>query len=257
MQPQIHQITASGGKIRNIAYLRHEGAPGKPGVFWLHGFNSRMTSQKAESVARWCGERGLSCLRFDYSGHGESSGTPADGVIGDWLEEAAELFARYTSGPQIIGASSMGGWLALLLARRLAGAEPGRIKAIVTIAPAWDMTETLMWQRFPEEVQAAIMRDGVFTVPSEYEAGGYPITRALIEDGRRHLLGGTSVETGCAVRILHGMQDADVPWQQSLRLAEMLSGGDVRLTLVKDGDHRLSRDADMALLLSSLGEFAG
>ncbi len=254
MHPQIHQIAAPGGKIRKIAYLHREAAPGKPGVFWLPGFNSRMTSQKGEAVARWCGERGLSCLRFDYSGRGSSSGTLEDGVIGDWLEEAAEIFTRYAAGPQIIGASSMGGWLALLLAKRL---DAGRIKAIVTIAPACDMTEALMWAQLPEEARQAVLRDGVYYVPSDYEDGGYPITRALIEDGRAHLIGGAPFDPGCPVRILHGMRDASVPWRRSLELAELLTGDDVRLTLIKDGDHRLARDCDMALLFAGLGEFAG
>lgn len=252
MQTQIHEIKGADNKIRRIAHQLSKGGAGKPGVFWLHGFNSSMTSSKSQAVAQWCGERGFGCLRYDYSGHGQSSGGPADHVTSDWLDEAAELFSL-TEGPQIVGASSMGGWLALLLARRL-GAE--RIRAIVAIAPAWDMTEALMWREFSEEVRQTIMRDGVYMVPSDYEAGGYPVTRALIEDGRAHTIGGAPFDIGCPVRVLHGMRDTDVPWRHSLRLTEeVLTGGDVRLTLVKDGDHRLSREGDLALLFAALGEF--
>jgi pimeloyl-ACP methyl ester carboxylesterase len=249
---QFLDVARGGGARRKIAYLRSEGAnPAMPGVMWLCGFNSEMASTKASALAPWAEARGAGLLRFDYSGHGASGGRLEDFTIGDWLAEAVAVFTELTAGPQIVVGSSMGGWLALLLARALGRSAPAdavrRIKALVLIAPAWDMTEALI---------AVLERDGVVWRPSDYGAP-IPITRALIEEGRGHSFGAGGFDPGCPVRILHGMRDQDVPWQHSLQLVDLLASDDVRLTLVKDGEHRMSREGDLALLFAALGEFMG
>ncbi|MBR0680058.1 alpha/beta hydrolase [Roseomonas eburnea] len=215
------------------------------GVVFLGGFNSDMTGTKAEFLAGWCEARGTPFLRFDYSGHGTSGGRFEDGTIGRWADDAACVIEAMADGPQVLVGSSMGGWIALLLARRIA------VHALVGIAPAPDFTEDLMWAEFPPEVRATIERDGLWRRPSEYGAP-YPITRALIEDGRRHLLLRGPLPIAAPVRILQGQQDPDVPWRHALRIAEALTGGDVHVTLIKDGDHRLSRPQDLALLGETL-----
>ena len=220
--------------------------PGRgTGVVFLGGFNSDMTGTKAEFLAGWCEARGTPFLRFDYSGHGASGGRFVDGTIGRWAEDAACVIDALAPGPQVLVGSSMGGWIALLLARRRAP------RALVGIAPAPDFTEDLMWAEFPPEVRQAIERDGIWHRPSEYGAP-YPITRALIEDGRRHLLLRGALPIDVPLRILQGQRDPDVPWQHALRIAEVVSGADVRIHLIKDGDHRLSRPEDLALLGETL-----
>lgn len=232
---------------------RDEGAG--PGLFWLGGFNSDMKGTKAEALSQWARENGRSCVRFDYSGHGESSGDFRDGTIGRWLEESVAVFDAQTSGPQVVVGSSMGGWVALLLLRALRQrTAKGRVAGLVLIAPAPDFTEALMWQRFPDSVKKEIEDTGVWLRPSEY-GNAYPITRALIEDGRKHLLLGGMIETGCPVRILQGVQDPDVPWNHAVELTSRLAQDDVVLTLVKDGDHRLSRPEDIERLIKAVSEF--
>ncbi len=246
---------------RAIAVRRDEGAKKgqKPGIFWLGGFKSDMKGTKAEALSAWARENGRACVRFDYSGHGESGGDFAAGTIGRWLEESVAVFATCT-GPQVVVGSSMGGWIALLLARELrrlkaAGkALPGTIVGLVLIAPAVDFTEVLMWQRFPQAAKRDLMEKGVWLRPSEY-GDPYPITRGLIEEGRNHLLLGGMIETGCPVRILQGVQDPDVPWNHAVELTARLAQDDVVLTLVKDGDHRLSRAEDLERLIKAVGEF--
>ncbi len=215
------------------------------GVVFLGGFNSDMTGTKAEFLAGWCEARGAPFLRFDYSGHGASGGRFVDGTIGRWAEDAAYVVDALAPGPHVLVGSSMGGWIALLLARRRAP------RALVGIAPAPDFTEDLMWADFPPEVREAIERDGIWHRPSEYGAP-YPITRALIEDGRRHLLLRGPLPVDVPLRILQGQRDADVPWRHALRIAEAVTGTDVRIHLIKDGDHRLSRPEDLALLGETL-----
>ncbi|TCT05230.1 alpha/beta hydrolase [Aquabacter spiritensis] len=229
----------------------------RPGVVWLGGFKSDMAGSKAEALAHWATRRGQAFVRFDYSGHGESGGRFEDGTISAWLEDACAVFDRATEGPQILVGSSMGGWIALLLARALAqrasaqGAAP-RIAGMVLIAPAPDFTETLMWARFAPEVQDQITATGRYARPSDYSAEPYVITRALIEDGRRHLLLGTPFAVGCPVRILQGARDTDVPWQHAMKLVSCLAEDDVVFSLVKDGDHRLSRPEDLDRLIATL-----
>lgn len=223
-------------------------APG-PSLFWLSGFNSSMDGTKASAIARWAETAGHAFTRFDYSGHGLSGGRLADGTIGKWLHEAETVFSR-TRGPQVLIGSSMGGWIAALLAQR--PAAQGRVAGLVLIAPAIDMSEKLMWQSFSDEMRQQILRHGVYLRASAYGDGPYPITRALIEEGRKHLFGNAPIALSMPVRIVHGMDDPDVPWSMSLDLVQQLEGEDVQLTLVKDGDHRLSRPQDLRLLTEML-----
>jgi len=239
---------------RAIAVRSDDG--GGPGLFWLGGFKSDMKGTKAEALSQWARENGRSCVRFDYSGHGESGGDFRAGTIGRWLEESLAVFEAYAEGPQVVVGSSMGGWIALLLLqalRKRAGTK-GNVAGLVLIAPAVDFTEVLMWQRFPARVKKEIEQNGVWLRPSEY-GEPYPITRVLIEDGRNHLLLGRMIETGCPVRILQGVQDPDVPWNHAVELTSRLAQDDVVLTLVKDGDHRLSRAEDLERLIKAVGEF--
>jgi pimeloyl-ACP methyl ester carboxylesterase len=229
-----------------------------PGLFWLGGFKSDMKGTKAEALSVWAREHGRACVRFDYSGHGESSGDFAEGTISRWLEESVAVFERYCVGPQVAIGSSMGGWLALLLARELRrrpGPQAASLAGLVLIAPAVDFTEVLMWQRFPDDIKREIEQKGVWLRPSEYSEGPYPIARGLIEDGRRNLLLGGMIETGCPVRILQGVLDPDVPWNHAVDLTSRLAQDDVVLTLVKDGDHRLSRPEDIERLTQAVAEF--
>jgi pimeloyl-ACP methyl ester carboxylesterase len=253
---QFLDIRAGDRPVRKIAYMTSAGIrAGAPGLVWLSGFKSDMISTKASALAGWAGARGVAYLRFDYAGHGQSEGRIEDFTIGDWLLDAETCFERLTSGPQILVGSSMGGWLALLLARRLiAQGLRDRLRAMVLIAPAWDMTEELMWKQFTPEAKAALERDGVFYRPSDY-GEPYALTRVLIEEGRNHLLAGSGFDPGCPVRIIQGLRDPDVPWGHALKLVDLLGNDDVRLTLVKDAEHRLSRDQDLALLFSTVAEF--
>jgi pimeloyl-ACP methyl ester carboxylesterase len=225
-----------------IAYRR---LPGKaPGVVFLGGFMSDMTGTKAMALEGFCRARGQAFLRFDYFGHGVSSGSFRDATISRWRGDALDVIDRLTEGPQVLVGSSMGGWMMLLAAI----ARPARVKALVGIAPAPDFTEDLMWPSFSPEQQAKLLEQGEITVPSAYDPRGYVVTRRMIEDGRQHLLLGDKLPIECPVRLLHGMRDPDVPWNVSLRLAEALASADVNVTLVKDGDHRLSTDENLALL---------
>jgi pimeloyl-ACP methyl ester carboxylesterase len=244
---------------RRIAVRIQEGAP--PGLVWLSGFNSDMRGTKAEALARWAGEHGRACVRFDYSGHGESDGVLTDGTIGRWLEESIAVFDAFCRGPQIVIGSSMGGWLALLMLhefrRRAERGEPAAaVAGLVLIAPAVDFTEVLMWQKFPAKVRREIVEGGVWARPSAYSDQPYLITRRLIEEGRDHLLLGGMIEPGCPVRILQGVQDPDVPWSHAAELVSRIAREDVVLTLVKDGDHRLSRPEDIERLIAAVAEFS-
>ena len=233
--------------------------PGQgPGVFWLGGFKSDMNGTKALALDRWAEAQGRACTRFDYSGHGESGGAFADGTIGRWLEDSLAVFTAYCRGPQVLVGSSMGGWLALLLARELqqrADRANTSVAGMVLIAPAVDFTEELMWKRFPAAVKRELEQNGVWMRPSDYSEEPYPITRQLIEEGRNHLLLGSLIETGCPVRILQGVEDPDVPWNHAVDLIARFARDDVVLTLVKDGDHRLSRPEDIERMLTAVAEF--
>ncbi|HVZ53299.1 MAG TPA: alpha/beta hydrolase [Pseudolabrys sp.] len=226
------------------------------GLFWLGGFKSDMKGTKAAALDHWAEENGRACVRFDYSGHGESGGAFTDGTISRWLAESVAVYLAFCKGPQVVIGSSMGGWLALLLAarlRELKGSAP--LAGMVLIAPAVDFTEELMWKRFPDAIKRELEEKGVWMRPSEYSEGPYPITRALIEDGRKNLLLNGLIETGCPVHILQGVNDPDVPWRHALELVSRFARDDVVLTLIKDGDHRLSRPEDIERLLAAVGEF--
>ena len=244
---------------RRIAVRAREGAG--PGLFWLGGLKSDMRGTKAEALAAWAQERGRACVRFDYSGHGESGGDFADCTIGQWLEDSLAVFDTFCRGPQVVIGSSMGGWIALLLLRAIKARAakghvmPASVAGLVLIAPAVDFTEVLMWQKFSPTVKRMIERDGAWERPSAYSEEPYRITRRLIEEGREHLLLGGLIETGCPVRILQGVQDPDVPWSHAVELSARLGQDDVVLTLVKDGDHRLSRPEDIERLLQAVAEF--
>ncbi len=244
----------SGPEQRTIAVAPQPGDT--PGIFWLSGFKADMRGIKAQALAAWAKKSNRACVRFDYSGHGQSGGEFLDGTISRWLEESLAVFERFCRGPQVVVGSSMGGWLALLLARELKhrrGAQ--RLAGLVLIAPAVDFTEVLMWNKFPAKIKRELATAGVWIRPSQYDAAGYPITRKLIEDGRSHLLLGGMIETGCPVRVLQGVLDPDVPWGHAVELVSRLAQDDVVLTLVKDGDHRLSRPEDLERLITAVSEF--
>jgi pimeloyl-ACP methyl ester carboxylesterase len=230
-----------------IAYLQR---PGKtPGVIWLGGFHSDMQGTKAAALDEWAAKNGRAFLRFDYFGHGQSSGDFRHGTITRWRDDALAVLDELTHGPQVLVGSSMGAWIALLTAMM----RTDRIAALLLIAPAPDFTERLMWERMPEEIRTQIREKGEWQGPSMYDDGPYPITLQLIEDGREHLLLGAPIEVQCPVHILHGMRDPDVPWAHATELAERLSGNPV-VTLTKNGDHRLSKPDDLALIERLLGE---
>jgi pimeloyl-ACP methyl ester carboxylesterase len=250
-------VTVGTGEAeRRVAVRLREGAA--PGVFWLGGFKSDMQGTKAVALDAWAAKAGRACIRFDYSGHGESGGAFTDGTIGRWLEESTAVFERFATGPQVLVGSSMGGWIALLLARELRqrAVAGSKLAGMVLIAPAADFTEELMWKKFSPEVKRQIETTGAWERPSEYSVEPYLITRGLIEDGRRHLLLGGLIETGCPVRILQGVQDPDVPWQHAMELSSRLARDDVVMTLVKDGDHRLSRPEDIERLIAAVQELS-
>jgi pimeloyl-ACP methyl ester carboxylesterase len=233
-----------------LAWIRQAGR--EPTVVFLPGFRSEMQGEKGTHLAAFCAARGVGLLRLDYSGHGASAGRFEDGSIGRWTEDALFVIDREAKGRMVLVGSSMGGWVALLVAR----SRPERMAGLLGIAAAPDFTETLMWQAMSPAEQERLLAEGSLTVPSEY---GPPllITRRLIEEGRRNLVLGEPIEINCPVRLLHGQRDPDVPWETALRTAERIGGDDVRITLVKDGEHRLSRPQDLALLSSTLAGLLG
>jgi pimeloyl-ACP methyl ester carboxylesterase len=215
----------------------------QPTVVFLGGYVSDMTGTKARYLEGWCQARGQAFLRFDYQGHGQSSGRLADGTISVWRDDALAVLGERVTGPFLLVGSSMGAWVMLLVALRM----PGRVHALVGVAAAPDFTEDLLWAQLDESHRAALQRDGVIHLPSTY-GEPLPFSWRLIEDGRRHLVLRAPLDLSCPVRLLHGTRDRDVPWETSLRLAEALRGPDVTLTLVKDGEHRLSEPHELSLL---------
>jgi pimeloyl-ACP methyl ester carboxylesterase len=240
----------TGEAARRIAVLVRAGAG--PTVFWLGGFRSDMRATKAQALDGWADRTGRAFVRFDYSGHGESGGVFEESTISRWLEDTLAVIDAFATGSFVLAGSSMGGWLALLATRALLERDRAGPSGLVLIAPAVDFTERLMWDTFPPNVRQTIVETGVYVQPSLYSPEPYAITRALIEDGRRHLLLGGTVTTGCPVHILQGMQDPDVPWSHALELVEHLPGDSVSMTLVKDGDHRLSREEDLQRLIAAV-----
>lgn len=252
-EPPLRHLTVGAGEAaRDIAVLQRAGTA--PGLFWMGGFRSDMAGTKAAALDAMAAETGRAFTRFDYSGHGRSPGDFEHGTISRWLEESEAVFERMTSGPQIVVGSSMGGWLALLLAtkRHANRAErASRIAGLVLLAPAVDMTEALIWNAMPKRLQKSFEESGFFTRPSEHSEP-YRIPFALVTDGRKHLFGGRMIEPGCPVHILHGMKDEEVPWVGSTTLTTQFSSDDVVLTLIRDGDHRLSRPEDIARLKAAI-----
>jgi pimeloyl-ACP methyl ester carboxylesterase len=237
-----------------IAYRRLAARAGdeRAGIVFLSGFASDMTGTKGTALAGWAETRGQALLRFDYSGHGHSSGAFRDGTIGRWTADALAAIDRLTAGPLILVGSSMGGWIMLLVAL----ARPNRIAGLVGIAAAPDFTEDLMWGAMSAETRERLRADGVIRQPSQYQDAPLEISRALIEDGRQHLLLRGRIAIRRPVRLLHGIADPDVPWQTSMRLAERIAGEDVTITLIKDGDHRLSREEDLRRMFAAIAEFS-
>lgn len=235
-----------------IAWLNDGTDPapaGRCGTFWLGGFKSDMRGSKAEVLADHAYTTDRSFVRFDYSGHGESGGEFVDGTISSWLDQAHAVFTRCAAGRRVLIGSSMGGWIALLLAKRLIEAgHAGRLGGLILIAPAADMTKDLMWDKYGDEFRDEVMRLGKYERPSEYSDEPYVITRALIEDGAQHLLLKDGLQMPCPVRILQGEDDPDVPWQHALKTYHALTGDDVMFELIKHGDHRLSSERNLALL---------
>jgi pimeloyl-ACP methyl ester carboxylesterase len=233
------------GPGHRLAYARLKGEG--PGVMFLGGFRSDMQGGKALHLRDRAAARNRAFLRFDYSGHGASEGVFEEGTIGGWLADAEAMLLARTQGPQMLVGSSMGGWLALLLAIR----HPLRVAGLVLLAPAPDFPQELLWPALSDAQRAALVGLGRIELPSAY-GPPVPITRRLVEEAKAHRLLPGPIPVRCPVRILQGMADPDVPWRHALRLVEALPGADVRLTLVKDGDHRLSRPGDLALLDEAL-----
>lgn len=233
---------------RRIAHHRTAGQG--PGVVFLGGFMSDMTGSKAMFLQDWAAAQGRAFLRFDYSGHGQSSGAFEDGCIGDWVEDAVAAIDALTEGPQVLVGSSMGGWIALQIARAL----PDRVNGLVGIAPAPDFTEDSMWAGFSEAQRVALMDQGRIVIPSDYSEDGYPITRRLIEDGRQRLVLRTPLSLPFPVRILQGTADTDVPVSVALRLMDHADCPDLRLTLVKGADHRFSTPECLAMIAAAVNE---
>ena len=246
-----HVSVGEGGAAREIAVLARSGKA--PGIFWLGGFRSDMRGTKAEALDFWGAEQGHAVVRFDYSGHGASGGRFEDGTISRWLEEALAVFDAFTTEPQVLVGSSMGGWIALLLAKRLAErSDSDRVQGMVLLAPAVDMTKDLMWETLKPAARKKLKKQGFLEQPSAYSPAPDIITLALIEDGEKHLFGEQPIETGCPVHVIQGMQDEDVPWEHATKLMEHLAFDDAVLTLVRDGDHRLSRQEDIDRLIAAV-----
>lgn len=245
-----HTLTVgTGSDAREIAMLRRPGAA--PGLVWLGGFRSDMAGSKAEALDALGADKGLAVTRFDYSGHGVSGGAFLDGTISRWLEEALAVFDT-TEGEQIVIGSSMGGWLALLLNRALRQRGIDRVRALVLIAPATDMTSDLMGDTFTDAELVSLRETGRVEQPSDYSPEPYVLTRALIEDGENHLLFGAPIRTHCPVAILQGGLDTDVPPAHALKLVSHLLSDPVTFTLIPDGDHRLSREPDLELMRQTI-----
>ncbi|MCA0200956.1 MAG: alpha/beta hydrolase [Proteobacteria bacterium] len=225
----------------------------KPTVVFLHGLRSDKGGTKAEALTRHAHSHGYGLLRFDMFGHGASSGRFEDGGISRWVEDAVAVLDGLTKGPVVLVGSSMGGWVMV----KTAMARPERVNGLVGIAVAPDFTEDLMWAGFDAAQRHALHTQGAVELPSEYDDGPYRISRHLIEDGRKNLVLRDAVNIGCPVRLIHGQKDTAVPWQTSLRLAERITGDDVAVQLVKDGDHRLSRPQDLERLCGFVEELVG
>ncbi len=243
MNEESETIDGPNGRLA----FRRIGGDG-PAIVWLGGFKSDMTGTKAAALALWATQSGRAFLRFDYSGHGASEGRFEDGTISTWLADALAAIDQLTRGRLILAGSSMGGWIAALTALRL----KERLAGLVFIAPAPDFTEALIWDQMTGPEREEVMRNGRLIEHSPYSDEPAIITRALIEDGRRHLILGGSIDIVCPVRILQGMADHDVPWRHALKFAECLATDDLEVTLLKAGDHRLSKPHEIAKIIAAI-----
>ena len=241
---ETNYLSIAEGRLAYQYYHAPLTAPKKSGIFFLSGYGSDMLGTKASFLAEKCRAAGRDCLRFDYQGHGQSSGNFVDGTIGLWFQDALTLFDQLTNGPQLLAGSSMGGWIGLLLAR----ARPERVAGFIGIAAAPDFTTELVLPSLTTAQGEALQRDGLIydkTAPPDHNL---PMTLKLIEESRQHLLLGAPLQLKCPVHLLQGQKDAEVPWPYALRLSDAIDGPDNWLTFIKNGDHRLSRPEDLALL---------
>ena len=232
--------------------VRHS-AGVEPGIVWLGGYKSDMLGTKAQTLADWADREGRAFLRHDYSGHGESAGAFADGTISKWLAQSLAVFRHFTLGKQILVGSSMGAWIALRMVQELRKSGEDRIAGLVLLAPAPDFTAELVEPALTEAQKRDLSEKGFFEEPSDYAADPYIYTRALIEDGRNNLTMSGPIDTHCPVHILQGLADADVPTSHALKLVSLLPADDVTLSLIPEGDHRLSRPQDLDMLLRAVG----
>ncbi len=243
--------SAYGGLDENrIAYKQSLGK--SPGIIWCGGLKSDMDGSKASALHKWADEQDRAFLRFDYFGHGVSSGDFRHGTVSRWAADTVQVIDALTQGPQILVGSSMGGWTALLAAL----ARASRIKALVLLAPAPDFTEKLMWANFNDDIRATIMEEGIYYEPSDYDEP-YEISRELIVDGRKNLLLDAPINIKCPVRIIQGMKDTSVPYTHASKIVDALVSPDVELTLVKNGDHSLSGAEDIARMIETLIAITG
>ena len=250
-QPDLLNVEGTFIALRRVA-------GSEPGLVWLGGFRSDMKGSKAEALAEWAAARGTAFLRFDYSGHGESGGSFMDGTISRWLAESLAVFRHFTMGRQILIASSMGAWIALRMVQELERlGERGRPAGLVLLAPAPDFTSELIEPALTRGERRALDRQGFFAEPSAYSAEPTVYTRALIQDGRRNRVMDGPIDTHCPVHVLQGMADPDVPYEHALKLVSLMPADDVTLSLVPDGDHRLSRPQDIAMIVRTVEEMLG
>lgn len=234
-----------------IALRRIDGAT--PGVVWLGGYRSDMLGTKAAELAGWARANGRAFVRHDYSGHGESGGAFRDGTISAWLKQSLAVFRLFTAGPQVLVGSSMGAWIALRMIEELRrSGEGGRVAGLVLVAPAPDFTVELLEPKLTKKQKAALAGPGYFELPSDYDVNPYVYTRALLEDGRANRVMDRPIDTHCPVHILQGLKDPDVPSAHALKLASLMPADDVTVSLVPDGDHRLSRPQDLAMLVRAV-----
>lgn len=233
-----------------LAFRKRDGAGGVPQLLWLGGFMSDMKGTKATALDHLAAAKGWPFLRFDYFAHGESSGSLAEARIGRWRADALAVIDSLSQEPLILIGSSMGGWMALLAAL----ARPKRIAGLVLIAPAADFTQTLMWPKLSETAQTQLRQGGTYALPSSYELAPFPLTLSFFDEAREHLILNRPLPVEGPVRILQGMQDPDVPWGHALKVAQAISSADLTVTLIKQGDHRLSSPADIARLSDTVSE---
>ena len=255
-QNEMKKILTVGTDKRDIAVRCRTGT--KPGLVWLGGYRSDMAGTKAEALDKWAMDSGNACCRHDYSGHGESGGEFSEGTISRWLEESLAVFDTFCAeGSHILVGSSMGGWIALRMVQELAKrGESNRLKALLLLAPAPDFTHELMKPRLSELQKKQLEEKGYMEEPSEYSPEPNVFTKALFDDGDENRVMTSMIETGCPVHILQGMQDPDVPYEHAMKLVTFLPNEQVSMTLIKDGDHRLSREQDIALLIRTVEAMA-